>query len=66
MQLNAKTSALVLIDLQKGVLAMSVAPHPAAALYERSMHLAEHFSAVGAPYHCRPETSYSLLTSPLA
>jgi nicotinamidase-related amidase len=30
MQLAAKNSALVLIDLQKGVLAMPVAPHSAA------------------------------------
>jgi nicotinamidase-related amidase len=48
LQLNAKTSALVLIDLQKGVLAMSVAPHPAATVYERSMHLAARFRAAGA------------------
>jgi hypothetical protein len=34
MQLDAKTAALVLIDLQKGVLAMPVAPHPAAAVNE--------------------------------
>jgi nicotinamidase-related amidase len=49
MQLNAKTSALVLIDLQKGVLGMPVMPHPAAAVYERSMQLAQRFRAVGAP-----------------
>jgi nicotinamidase-related amidase len=46
-QLEAKTSALVLIDLQKLVLSMSVAPHPAAAIYERSMRLAERFRASG-------------------
>jgi len=33
MQLNAKTTALVLIDLQQGVLAMPVAPHPAGEVY---------------------------------
>jgi nicotinamidase-related amidase len=49
MQLNAKNSALVLIDLQKGVLAMPVAPHPATAAYERSMQLAQSFRAAGAP-----------------
>jgi nicotinamidase-related amidase len=49
MQLDAKTSSLVLIDLQKGVLAMPVAPHPAAAVNERSMRLAQRFRAAGAP-----------------
>jgi nicotinamidase-related amidase len=48
MQLNAKNTALVLIDLQKGVLAMAVAPHSAAAIYERSMHLAERSRTAGA------------------
>jgi nicotinamidase-related amidase len=47
MQLNAKTTALVLIDLQKGVLAMPVAPYPAAAIYERSTQLAPRFRAAG-------------------
>jgi nicotinamidase-related amidase len=49
MQLNAKSTAVVLIDLQKGVLAMPVAPHPAAAVYERSMRLAQQFRAASAP-----------------
>ena len=49
MQLDAKTAALVLIDLQKGVLAMPVAPHPAAAVNERSMRLAQRFRAAGSP-----------------
>jgi nicotinamidase-related amidase len=49
MQLNPKTAALVLIDLQKGVLAMSVAPHPADAVYKRSMRLAQRFRSAGAP-----------------
>lgn len=49
MQLNAKTTALVLIDLQKGVLAMPVMPHPAPEIYERSMRLAQRFRAAGAP-----------------
>jgi len=45
MQLVAKTSALILIDLQRGVLAMPLAPHSAAAVYERSMRLADRFRA---------------------
>jgi nicotinamidase-related amidase len=49
MQLEAKTTALILIDLQKGVMAMPVAPHSAAAVYERSMRLAGRFRAAGAP-----------------
>jgi nicotinamidase-related amidase len=49
MELNAKTTALVLIDLQKGVLAMPVAPHPAATIHERSKRLASHFRAAGGP-----------------
>lgn len=48
MQLDAKTTALVLIDLQKGVLAMPVAPHPAATIFERSKQLAQRFRAAGA------------------
>jgi nicotinamidase-related amidase len=48
MQLNAKSTALVLIDLQKGVLGMPVAPHAAAAVYERSMQLAQRFRDAGA------------------
>jgi nicotinamidase-related amidase len=48
MQLDAKTTALVLIDLQKGVLAMPVAPHPANAVHERSVRLAERFRTAGA------------------
>jgi nicotinamidase-related amidase len=49
MQLDAKSSALVLIDLQKGVLAMPVAPHTAADVYERAMRLAQRFRSAGAP-----------------
>ncbi|HEX4781458.1 MAG TPA: hydrolase [Usitatibacter sp.] len=48
MQLPAKSTALVLIDLQKGVLAMNVAPHPAAEIHAGSMKLAERFRAAGA------------------
>jgi nicotinamidase-related amidase len=48
MQLDAKSTALVLIDLQKGVMAMPVAPHSAVAVYERSMRIAERFRAARA------------------
>ncbi len=48
MQLTAKTTALVLIDLQKGVLAMPVVP-PAAAIFERSKQLALRLRAAGGP-----------------
>ena len=48
MQLDAKSTVLVLIDLQKGVLAMPVAPHPATEIYQRSMQLAQRFRAAGA------------------
>jgi nicotinamidase-related amidase len=47
MQLNAKTTALVLIDLQRGVLAMPVAPHPAKEVHARSMRLAERLRSEG-------------------
>ena len=49
MQLDAESTVLVLIDLQKGVLGMPVVPHPATEVYQRSMHLAQRFRAVGAP-----------------
>jgi nicotinamidase-related amidase len=49
MQLDAKSTALVLIDLQKGVLGRPVVPHPAAEIYERSLRLARRFRAVNAP-----------------
>ena len=49
MQLDARSTALVLIDLQKGVLAMPTAPHAAADIYERSMRLVRRFRAAGAP-----------------
>src|SRR5579863_1037941 len=48
MQLDAKTSALILIDLQRGVLAMPLAPHAAATVYERSRRIADRFRAAGA------------------
>jgi nicotinamidase-related amidase len=45
MHLEAKTTALVLIDLQRGILGGSTAPHAATAIYERSMRLAQRFRA---------------------
>src|ERR1700722_6283388 len=47
MQLDPKTTTLVLIDLQKGVLAMPVVPSPAATVHERSTQLAARFRAAG-------------------
>lgn len=47
MQLSAKTTALVLIDLQKGILAMPVAPYAGPVVYDRSMHLARRFRDAG-------------------
>jgi nicotinamidase-related amidase len=47
MQLNPKTTALVLIDLQKGILAMPVAPYSGSEVYERSTQLAQRFRAAG-------------------
>ena len=49
MQLNTKTTALVLIDLQKGVLARSLLPHPASTVYARSKALATRLRAAGSP-----------------
>lgn len=49
MQLDAKTTALVLIDLQKGVLAMPAVPHPPATIFERSKRLAPRFRTAGSP-----------------
>jgi nicotinamidase-related amidase len=49
MQLDPKSTALVLIDLQKGVLAMPVVPRSAAEVYERSLRLARRFHIAEAP-----------------
>lgn len=46
--LDPRTSALVLIDLQQGVLAMSTAPRPAEAVLQTGKVLAERFRAAGA------------------
>jgi nicotinamidase-related amidase len=49
MQLDPKDTALILIDLQKGVLAMPVVPHAPGDIYERSMRLAQRFRDAAAP-----------------
>ena len=48
MQLDPKSTSLVLIDLQRGVLARTTAPHAAAEVYRRSMLLAQRFRDAGA------------------
>lgn len=42
-------TALVVIDLQKGVVALPTAPHPASPIIERSIELAEAFRRRGLP-----------------
>ena len=46
--LDPRTTALVLIDLQKGVLAMPLAPHGAAQVVQNAARLGLHFDEVGA------------------
>jgi nicotinamidase-related amidase len=45
--LDPKQSALVLIDLQKGIMGRQTAPHTAPDVLARSVRLAERFRAVG-------------------
>ncbi len=47
--LDPRHTALVLIDLQAGVMGMPMAPHTAADVLARGVTLAEHFRAKGAP-----------------
>ena len=47
--LDPKKTALVLIDLQQGILSMPVAPHGGAELVAGAKTLAEKFRAAGAP-----------------
>jgi nicotinamidase-related amidase len=47
--LDPRTTALVLIDLQKGVLGRSLAPHSVAKVIENSVALGRAFNAAGAP-----------------
>jgi nicotinamidase-related amidase len=48
LELAAAKTALVVIDLQAGILARQVAPHSSADVLERSAKMCEHFRAVGA------------------
>ncbi|AYD00372.1 hydrolase [Neorhizobium sp. NCHU2750] len=47
--LDPKTTALVLIDLQKGILAMNTAPHASADVLAKGRALAETFRKANAP-----------------
>jgi nicotinamidase-related amidase len=49
LQLDSNKTALVFIDLQNAVLAMSAAPHPVAQVVQNSVTLAEAFRGHGAP-----------------
>jgi nicotinamidase-related amidase len=65
MQLDAKTTALILIDLQSGVLAMPLAPRSAATVYERSGRLADRFRAAsGLVVRVRVSFSRNLADAP--
>jgi len=48
-ELNAKTTALVVIDLQEGILPFAGGPHTADEVVARAARLAEKFRANGAP-----------------
>jgi nicotinamidase-related amidase len=49
LQLNPKTTALVLIDLQNATVGVNTAPHAAAQVVANSKKLAEAFRAAGSP-----------------
>jgi nicotinamidase-related amidase len=48
-QLDPRTTALVLIDLQKGIATRQLAPHSGADVVARASTLAKNFRAAGAP-----------------
>ncbi len=48
LSLDPRTTALVLIDVQKGVLSMPLAPHGAAQVVQNAARLGLHFDEVGA------------------
>jgi nicotinamidase-related amidase len=48
LRLDARTTALVVIDLQAGILARPTAPHTSADVLERSVRMCERFRAAGA------------------
>lgn len=47
--LDPARCALVLVDLQRGLVSRDVAPHPADTVLDNALELAEAFRAVGAP-----------------
>ena len=47
--LDPRTTALLLVDLQQGILGFPLAPHSGAAILEIGARLAKHFRAAGAP-----------------
>jgi len=47
-QLFSKNTALVLLDLQNGIVAMNAAPHPTTQVVEKSKKLADAFRNKGA------------------
>lgn len=49
LQLDPAKTALVIIDLQQGIVAMQTAPYPASQVVERCSRLAKHFREHGAP-----------------
>ena len=49
LSLDPAAAALVLIDLQKGTLAMPMAPHGAEAVVANAVRLVDAFAAAGAP-----------------
>lgn len=49
LELNAKTTALVVIDLQEGILPFAGGPHTAHDVVTRAAQLAEKFRAHGSP-----------------
>ncbi len=49
LQLDPRSTALVLIDVQKGILAMPMAPYTAQQVTAKAVTLAQHFRRIGAP-----------------
>ncbi len=49
LNLDPKTTALVLIDLQHGIVSMNVFPQPSGEVVERAKRLAQAFRTAGAP-----------------
>jgi len=49
LELSASTTALILVDLQKGVVGLPLEPHDGTTVIERGKALAERFRAAGSP-----------------